>query len=51
MLSKKLKKHDNTEIVSKKISDKIWVTKIIIFIGQITILVIAIIMLLIYANK
>lgn len=50
MLSKKLKKHDDTEIVSKKISGKIWVTNMIIFSGQITALVITIIVLSTYLN-
>jgi Mn2+/Fe2+ NRAMP family transporter len=50
ILSKKLKKHDNTEIISKKISDKIWVTNIIIFIVWITVLAIIIIVFLTYYN-
>lgn len=50
-ISKKLKKHDDAEIVSKKTSDKLWVTNIIILIGWISLLVITIIGSLIYVNS
>lgn len=50
-ISKKLKKYDDTEIVNKKTSDKLWVTNIIILIGWITLLIITIIGSLIYVNN
>lgn len=50
-ISKKLKKHDDTEIVSKETSDKLLVTNIIIFIGWISVLVITLVGSLIYVNS